>query len=281
MTGAHQSSRVLLAALSSLLSVCPLAAAATSPPGMALVRGGSFKPFYAPSPDETTVTVQPFFLAKEPVTNREFLQFVEARPKWRRDKVSRLFADHRYLKHWAEPTSLGSGARPKQPVTNVSWFAAKSFCAYKNARLPTEMEWEFAARASETSPDGTQDPAWTQRILGWYSTPTTALLREVGQSKPNYWGVRDLHGLVWEWVSDFNSTLVSGDSRKTAQADKQTFCGAGALRASDAKDYASFMRAAFRSSLRASYTTKNLGFRCAKDVPKQKKQSKKQAAQKP
>lgn len=266
----HHRPVILAVAIVTTLLVHPLASAASGGETMALVRGGRFEPFYAPSPDETTVTVRPFLLARDPVTNREFLEFVRVAPKWRRDRVSRIFADHRYLAHWGFPDSLGSAAGPKQPVTNVSWFAAKAYCAHQKARLPTEMEWEFAARASRTSPNGADDPEWMQRILAWYSKPT-GRLRAVGQSQPNYWGVRDLHGLVWEWVLDFNGTLVSGDSRKTAQADKVSFCGAGALRATDAKDYASFMRTAFRSSLKASYTTKNLGFRCAKDIPKPKK----------
>jgi formylglycine-generating enzyme required for sulfatase activity len=193
-------------------------------------------------------------------------------PKWQRDKVSRLFADERYLAHWATATTLGAGAALDQPVTNVSWFSAKAFCARHQARLPTEVEWEFAARASETAPDGSKDPARAERILAWYAMPGSGSLRAVGKSPPNYWGVRDLHGLVWEWVLDFNSTLVSGDSRKTSQSDMGTFCGAGAFRASDANDYPSFMRVAFRSSLKASYTTKNLGFRCAKDLPTRNEQ---------
>ncbi len=242
--------------------------------GFAAVRGGEFKPFYAPSPETTTVTVPPFLLARDPVTNGDFLKFVGSHPKWRRDRVSRLFADSRYLEHWSTPTSLGNTVHLDQPVTRVSWFAAKAYCKDHGARLPTEMEWEFAARASERSPRGSDDPAWTQRILNWYSQPSGAKLGRVGRSKPNYWGVRDLHGLIWEWVLDFNGTLVSGDSRETSQTDKATFCGAGALKASDATDYASFMRAAFRSSLNASYTTKNLGFRCAKDPPKKKEGAK-------
>jgi formylglycine-generating enzyme required for sulfatase activity len=265
----------LAVALVAVALVHSPAGADTQPRTFALIKGGVFEPFYAPSPEATTVTVKPFLLARDPVTNGAFLHFVKSHPKWRRDRVSRLFADSRYLRHWSLANSLGSATHPNQPVTNVSWFAGKAFCKSENARLPTEMEWEFAARASETSPRGSDDPKWTQRILNWYSKPSKAALRRVGQSKPNYWGVRDLHGLVWEWVLDFNGTLVSGDSRETAQADKVTFCGAGALRASDAKDYASFMRAAFRSSLRASYTTSNLGFRCARDTPKKKEEGKK------
>ncbi len=79
--------------------------------------------------------------------------------------------------------------------------------------------------------------------------------------------MRDLHGLVWEWTSDFNSALVTGDARGDTGLERQLFCGAGSLGASDRANYAAFMRFGFRSSLRAGYTVHNLGFRCAKDMP--------------
>ncbi len=75
-----------------------------------------------------------------------------------------------------------------------------------------------------------------------------------------------MHGLVWEWVLDFGNALVSADSRESGDPNKMRFCGSGALAAGEKGDYASFMRIAFRGSLQASYTTGNLGFRCAKDA---------------
>jgi formylglycine-generating enzyme len=66
-----------------------------------------------------------------------------------------------------------------------------------------------------------------ERILAWYARPATAELPAVGSGQPNYWGIRDLHGLVWEWVLDYNSTLVSTDSRSGKSADRLPFCGTG------------------------------------------------------
>jgi formylglycine-generating enzyme required for sulfatase activity len=131
--------------------------------------------------------------------------------------------------------------------------------------LPTELEWEYAAAASESARDARRDPAFNARILGWYSKPSGELLANVGSGKPNAWGVYDLHGLVWEWVVDFNSTLVSSDSRSTRGTEKQTFCGAGASSARDVGDYAAFMRVALLSSLAGRDVTSTLGFRCASD----------------
>ena len=78
--------------------------------------------------------------------------------------------------------------------------------------------------------------------------------------------MRDLLSLVWEWVDDFNAVLVTGESRADTGLERTQFCGAGAAGARDLENYAAFMRAGMRSSLRASYVVPNLGFRCAQDL---------------
>ena len=121
-----------------------------------------------------------------------------------------------------------------------------------------------SATATAAGHAGTiSDPAWAATILAWYAEPTPAVLPDVGGGTPNAWGVRDLHGLVWEWIEDFSAALVSGNDRGDS---RDMFCGGGSSRASDPTAYAAFMRMAYRSALRASYTTPNLGFRCAYDI---------------
>jgi formylglycine-generating enzyme required for sulfatase activity len=160
----------------------------------------------------------------------------------------------------------GTNAPVKTPVSCVSWFAAKAYAQWKGKRLPTLAEWEYAASASPTRADGESDPAFRNEILQWYTTPTSASLRPAGAGRANLWGVRDLHGLVWEWVSDFNTAMVTGDARSDAGPERQLFCGGGSQGATDVENYPAFMRDAFRSSLKANYCVKNLGFRCAKDL---------------
>jgi formylglycine-generating enzyme required for sulfatase activity len=235
--------------------------------GMARVGPGTYRPLYPPSPAEAEVPVKPFLLDRYPVTNGLYRLFVLAHPEWRRDRVPAVFADDGYLSHWAEPTELGPEVGDSQPVVRVSWFAAKAYCAARAARLPTEAEWELAAAASRTRADGRDDPAWREQILAWYARPNPAQLPVVGTTPANYWGIHDLHALVWEWVLDFNASMLTTDARGTGGADRLTFCGGGAVNATNKADYPTFMRVAFRSSLRAAYTTNNLGFRCAANVP--------------
>ena len=90
----------------------------------------------------------------------------------------------------------------------------------------------------------------------------------VGAGEPNAYGVEDMHGLVWEWTDDWSAMLVASDSREQGDPDSMRFCGAGALSMADRDNYAILMRVAMLSSLEGNDTTGNLGFRCARDLPR-------------
>jgi formylglycine-generating enzyme len=207
--------------------------------------------------------VPAFSIRVAPVTNGEFLAFVKANASWRRDRVARTFADGGYLQHWQKPLELGASVANDQPVTQVSWFAAQAFCESEGGRLPNWYEWEYVAAADEAQPDARGNAAWRAKILGWYAKPATNALGMVGGPK-NYYGVQNTHGLIWEWVDDFNALLVSADSRNQGDPDRLQFCGAGAISLRDRDNYAVLMRIALLSSLNAVDSTSSLGFRCVK-----------------
>jgi formylglycine-generating enzyme required for sulfatase activity len=212
------------------------------------------------------VAIAPFQLRVLPVTAGEFRDFVVAHPQWRRGQAPSIFADPRYLGGWPAPDSIDpTPGAAQRPVTDVSWFAAQAFCDTEHARLPTWLEWEYAAAADETRPDARVDPAWRRRILSWYERPASSALPPVG-GPANAYGVRDLHGLVWEWVDDFNALFIAGDSRTQGDPDLLKFCGAGAISIVDRDSYAVLMRIALLSSLKAADTTSSLGFRCARPL---------------
>ena len=227
---------------------------------MVKIKGGEFLPLYGTKED---VKVGDFEMDVYPVTNQQFLEFVNKNPRWKKSQVKKLFADENYLYEWKSDEDFGA-ALPNAPVTNVSWYAAKNYCECQGKRLPTVDEWEYAAMANEKKPDAREEKNYNQFILGWYETPNT-YKNEIGSTFKNYYGVYDLHGLVWEWTLDFNSVLISGESRKDKTGDNSLFCGASAVGASDLMNYAAFMRYAFRGSIKAKYAIKNLGFRCVKD----------------
>ncbi len=230
---------------------------------MATIGAGSFIPLYGSTEDKVT-KVDAFLLDIYPVTNQQFLAFIKEYPDYNRTNIKRLFAAKSYLSHWASESDFGN-LDPEAPVTNVSWFAAKKYCECQGKRLPTLEEWEYAAMADEKQKDARTKEEFNKYILGWYEQNKT-YNNKVGSTFKNYWGVYDMHGLVWEWTFDFNSIFLSGESRKDKDSDRDLFCGSASVDATDLMDYAAFMRYAFRGSIKANYTTKNLGFRCAKNI---------------
>jgi formylglycine-generating enzyme required for sulfatase activity len=256
---------ILLGALALLPGPAAGATAVAPPEGMVLVRGGTHRPLYRSATEPETVRVASFYLDAHAVTNRQYLAFVRARPEWQRSRVRTLFADEGYLRHWTADLAFDP-AQADAPVVYVSWFAARAYAAWAGKRLPTTAEWEYAASASETRADGRAEDGFTRRLLGWYSRPRPAVLPPVRSTYRNAWGAWDLHGLVWEWVEDFNAALVTADSRSSRSADARLFCSGASVGAADFEDYAAFLRYAYRGGLEARYTTPNLGFRLAADV---------------
>jgi formylglycine-generating enzyme required for sulfatase activity len=239
-----------------------------APENMVLIPGGNYIPLYGNN--TIFVKVEPFFIDIYPVTNADFLYFVRRFPEWSKSRVKPVFADDNYLRHWSGDLNIGDNANKiiNSPVTNISWFAAKAYCESKGKRLPTVDEWEYVAMASENNPDGTKDTDYLQRIMAWYSKPTPNVIPSIGSTFKNFYGVYDIHGLVWEWALDFNSVLLAGDSRGDKGSNRQLFCAANSVDANDLTNYAAFMRYAFRTSLQANFTVSNLGFRCVKSLEK-------------
>lgn len=237
----------------SALLLCSAGVSAAAPDGI-LIPAGTFLPFFKNTPPSS---VSAFYLDRTQVTNTQFLEFLKANPSWKKNAVKRIFADAAYLGSWS-----GDRMPPNaesSPVTGVSFFSARAYCNWRGKRLPTLAEWEYAAGADPVRP---MSDAENERVIAWYSRPSSAP-GPVGQ-RIDVHGVYDMHGLVWEWVSDFNSVLLSEESREQG-SDTQMFCGGGAMNANNFRNYAAFMRYAFRSSLRSNYTGANLGFRCAAD----------------
>lgn len=230
-----------------------------------VVPSGIYRPLYPGRDEPKVATVAGFKIDRFPVTQAQFLAFVAANPRWRRSAVVELFADGNYLSSWPDDLQHPEG-QAQAPVTQVSWFAARAYAQWAGRRLPSLAEWEYLAAASEDAAFGRDDPGYNQVILNWYARPTPERLPAVGLDPANFYGVHDLHGLVWEWVDDFNSALVTGESRGDSGLERNLFCGSGSIGAADPADYAAFMRFAFRSSLQANYTVRNLGFRCAQDL---------------
>lgn len=233
---------------------------------MVNIAAGVYRPLYL-SADSPLINVSTFWLDKYPVTNSEYQRFIVANPNWQRGLAPKLFVEENYLNHWIKTSNQykPSLADLDKPVVFISWYAAQAYCQAKQKRLPTIAEWEYVAQASSTQKDGSAEKGYNQKILDWYAKAAKQPLIVVGQDEANYWGVHNMHGLIWEWTEDFNSNLISGESRGDSSVNKDIYCASGSVGSVDPSDYAAFMRYGFRSSLNAKFTLGSLGFRCVAD----------------
>jgi formylglycine-generating enzyme required for sulfatase activity len=107
---------------------------------------------------------------------------------------------------------------PRRPVESVSWDDCQRFLAALNRRdagrfrLPTEAEWEYAARAGTTTryPWGDDPAGHATHAHGWANSRSYAITHPVGTKAANVWGLHDLHGNVWEWCSDWYGPYAAG-----------------------------------------------------------------------
>ncbi|MFI5201827.1 MAG: formylglycine-generating enzyme family protein [Candidatus Kapaibacterium sp.] len=227
--------------------------------GMVHIPAGYYRPFYT-TKGVDSIRIESFYMDASPVTNKAFLEFVKANPEWVRSAVSLMLAGPGYLKLWKNDFEIGNPVLENMPVVNVSWFAARAYAKWRGKRLPTIAEWEYAALAPIVKPVPASGNAKKALVLEWYSKQNSRQLQQTCTLNQNADGVCDLFGQVWEWVEDFNSVILPGESGSNLGA----LCGAAAAGSLDPTDYATFMRFAMRNSLKANDVTDQLGFRCVK-----------------
>lgn len=237
---------------------------------IASIPTGAVTPLFGLPKDTTSIVVKEFRIDCDAVSTKEFAAFLDKHKDWRPDAVISLFADERYLTDFK--TRLKDPKQRDLPLVYVSWFAADAYCQAQNGRLPTTFEWERVAAANATNPSAPDDENMTRLVLDWYAKPTTMDLNAYKNAWTfkNFFGVRGMHGVVWEWTSDFSGFRMTQDNRQQGDQQNELFCGAAANTATNRTNYAAFMRYAMRSSLEGQYSLPNVGFRCAYDATTKK-----------
>jgi formylglycine-generating enzyme required for sulfatase activity len=245
------------------------------------------------------VTLSPFRIAPTAVTNAQFREFVRAtRYITEAEQAGSSFvfylqvaaARRRAIRQlsrelpwwlsvegacWQRPTGAGSGIHDRldHPVVHISWTDAAAYCAWPGARLPTEAEWEYAARGGL---EGRRYP-WgdllgegrcnifqgqfpSQPAPGWEAGTVAA-----DALAPNGYGLHNMAGNTWEWCADW----ASADYHRTTSALdplQETATGRRSLRGGSFlchDSYCNRYRVAARGSNTPGSSASNLGFRVA------------------
>jgi len=254
-------------ALARAAGVVWLAAACqgASPPGMGFIPGGEFprgRTHALPDDDlkwfpvllrddrpVKRIRVAPFYLDAREATNQEYEAFVRARR-------------HTAPPHW--PKGRVPQGKALLPVVNVSWLDAAAYCRWQGKRLPTEAEWERAGRGlveGARYPWGDHEPTRKDARYDSVDGPV-----DVGQFPPNYFGLHDMAGNVWEWCSDWyeKDYYAGAPVRDPKGPDKGLY---RVLRGGSWADLPKFLTCAYRSWARSAERSPNIGVRCAKDFP--------------
>lgn len=252
-------------------------------PGMVWLPGGAFdmgsntgdadeKPMHK-------VEVASFYLDRTEVTAEAYARCVSAGNCTKQDTVDWAGITDAERQRWNPTCTYGKAGKEKHPMNCVSWDQAKAYCAWAGKRLPTETEWEYAARgqAGRKYPWGTAAPGpsrlnacgsecvkywknfgvtgWTEMYAGSDGHEATAPVGSIaGDRTPE--GILDLGGNVSEWMGNFyTDNYKPGGPTKSERAIRG---------ASWAYYFATLARSAYRGGLAPASRNFELGFRCAR-----------------
>ena len=224
-----------------------------------------------------TVYLDAFHIDVYPVTNADYKKFVDANPQWQKDSIPEKYHDGDYLALWRENDYPKEKA--DHPVVYVSWYAAMAYAQWSGKRLPTEAEWEKAARGGlvgKKYPWGDTEDITKAGTQMWEEPPRTTA---IGTYPPNGYGLYDTAGNVWEWCLDAYDTdfYANSSSRNPIGGGVRTdvlvtdFMNVDTPRVLRGGAWAGdprMVRVAVRDKERPVRTLNLVGFRCVRDTSK-------------
>ncbi len=257
------------------LTITPLPASLIDASGaeMALIPAGSFEMGSAAGfSDETpvhTVFLDEFYIDLYEVTNEQFAVFLNEAGNQSEGGVTWLDAGDAdvHIQQNGGSQDVEDGFAD-HPVIEVSWFGAQAFCEWRGARLPTEAEWEKAARgglAGATYPWGNEAPACD---LGAFNGTRFGGCGEatipVGSFSSNGYGLFDIAGNVWEWVADWYDGSYYDSASEWNNPGGPAEGEIKVLRSGSWDSNADNLHAANRNGSGPGATNNLVGFRCAR-----------------
>ena len=212
---------------------------------------GTVKPWYLDEHPQHKASLPNYFIDKVEVTQAAYKQFVDA-------------TGSRPPENW--PAGTIPAGRENYPVTSVNWYDAERFCRWTGKRLPTEAEWEKAARGT----DGRDYPWGNEFDSTKANTGDTGVgdLSPVGtfEAGKSPYGVYDMSGNAWEWTSDWYKPYPNSDYVSEAFGEKFKILRGSSWGGMGHYAIPYFYRTAYRFYASPEGAFPDAGFRCAKDL---------------
>ncbi len=244
----------------------------------ALGSGNCYRDYFEDESPLHSVTLDSFWIDQTEVTNAQFAAFLNEQGNQMEGGVTWLDLEDTGCRI----EENGGEFRPKDsytdhPVVEVSWYGADAYCTWAGGRLPTEAEWEYAARGSEgwrypwgdefdgarlNYCDGQCSLPWTDETVD-DGYAATAPVRSYPEGA-SWCGALDMVGNVWEWVADWYGHYPSD-----RQVNPTGTCSGEArvLRGGSWKSDRGLARCAYRHRLNPDFSSDFIGFRCVSPVP--------------
>lgn len=250
----------------------------TKPMELILVEGGDFQMGCIQSANYDcfsselpihNVYIDSFYMSKHEVTNYQFAQYlnetgVDSTGIFDGDVLIDMQSDNVQIVYKNQEFSPENG-KENFPVVEVSWLGAKMFCEHGGGRLPTEAEWEFAARGGKYSDSTIFAGSSFIDEVAWYIDNAGNRTHEVGTKIPNEIGLHDMSGNVWEWCNDW----YDEDYYETSPFENPTGPASGVdkvLRGGIWNGSPEYCRVSYRDFSNPVITNNANGFRFVKDA---------------
>ena len=213
---------------------------------------GFNEPLYLNEHPRRKVTLHAFYIDKYEVTNREFKKFLRDLGKYSDAQIDML-------------TERLQMQQDNVPVRNITWFKADEYCRYYRKRLPTEAEWEKAARGT----DGREYPwgnDWNAEYVN--AGQGESDLTPVGsyENGKSAYGVYDMAGNVMEWTADWYESYPGAEYQSPNYGKKRRVVRGGSWGGVGHYVIPHYFRVAYRFNFPPDQAFNDVGFRCAKDA---------------
>lgn len=221
--------------------------------------GGDEKPVHR-------VTLGDYAISRYEITNAQYAVFLNqtgADEDGRAGRTALIHIDNKFCQiSYRDGTFIPLEGKERHPVVEVTWNGAQAFCQWAGGSLPSEAQWEYAARGGHKANPTIYSGSNKVDSVAWYDRNSKGHTHRVGSKKPNELGIYDMSGNVWEWCFDWYSHYTASHKKNPRGPRRGQ---SAVVRGGSWLYYGSFCRVSNRGSSAPTYAFNNYGFRLVKD----------------